>query len=414
KEETSIEEAARKKFGLESWDRTALFRETAEAATDTDLPFWTVLLLSGAIATLGLALDQTAVVIGAMLIAPLLGPLLGLSLALAVGDGRLAIQTAATLLLGMAGVIAVSALLTVLLPFQNVTGEILARTRPTTLDLAIAVASGLAGAVVTLSREQRLSASIPGVAIAVALIPPLGVTGFGIGTGMQGPLIRGSLLLFGANLGGIVLSGLLAFLLVGMHRPDVVEAARRWHREGARRGLAARIEEAPVLRRVRVFGSAWARVGLVLAFVGAVAVPLSSSLQRFIRETRVQGAVSGVAEALRGEGNAAVLSRDVALGDGRTTARFRVATTAWIGEDERRALERAASRDAGEPITITLDQLIASDERLDSLVAAATQEPAAPAPDPKPAATLSRLQSQIDGALGGLALPDGTTALGAE
>ena len=114
-------------------------------------PYWMVLLLSGAIATLGLALNSAAVVIGAMLIAPLLSPIIGLAMALAVGDGRLAVQMLIVITLSTAGVVAVAALLTVLLPFHTITPEILSRTRPTTLDLAIAVFSGLAGAVVTVA-----------------------------------------------------------------------------------------------------------------------------------------------------------------------------------------------------------------------------------------------------------------------
>lgn len=415
--ESALEEAAREQFGLHWWDRPALFRETAEAATDTDLPFWAVLLLSGAIATLGLALDATAVVIGAMLIAPLLGPVLGLGMALAVGDGRLAAQTALTVLLGVVGVVALAALLTLLLPFRDITPEIAARTRPTTLDLAIAVASGLAGAVVTLSREQRLSASIPGVAIAVALIPPLGVAGFGIGTGWQWPLIRGSLLLFGANLGGIVLSAMLAFLLVGMHREDVIEAARRWHREGERRGLAARIEEAWGFRRLRVFSSPWARVTLVLSFVTAVAFPLSTSLGEIAREARVQQAVEEVAAGLTADDRAFVLGRDVAFGDGATRVELRLATTAWIGEEERITFERRAETVAGEPVTLVIEQVPASAgdlEALASMLPAAA--PTAPASEPvrSPSATLSLLQGQLADAVADLALPDSVTVLGAE
>ena len=256
-------------------------------------------MLSGAIATLGLGLDQTAVVIGAMLVAPLLGPLLGLSLALAVGDGRLAVQTGLTIVTGAAGVIALAAVLTFVLPFQDMTSEIAARTRPTTLDLGIAVFSGLAGAVVTVSREKRLSASIPGVAIAVALIPPLGVAGFAIGT-QRWDLLQGPLLLFGANLGGIVLSGMGAFLLVGMHRNDVLEAARQWHRDTDLPGLAGRIDRSASLANLRVFESTWARVGLVLVFIAAVSIPLTTSLRQVVRETRVERAVGAAVGAVEG------------------------------------------------------------------------------------------------------------------
>ncbi len=411
-EETAIEEAAREQFGLRRWDRPALYAETAEAATDTDLPFWMVLLLSGAIATLGLALDATAVVIGAMLVAPLMGPLLGLSLALAVGDGRLAFQTGLTIFLGALGVIAVAALLTLVLPFQEVTAEIAARTRPTTLDLAIAVFSGLAGAVVTVSRERRLSASIPGVAIAVALIPPLAVAGFGIGTGWRWSLVHGSLLLFGANLGGIVLSGMVAFLLVGMHRDDVVERARRWHREADLPGLAGRISRMRPFSGLRVFDSPWMRVGLVLAFVAAVAFPLSSSLTQVLREARVNRALDEAASALQADGDAAVLSRSVTIGEAASRVQFRIAAPEWIGEHERVRIERDASAAAGEPITLALEQLIASNGDLDAL--ADPSVAATPSVDPSPAATLDRLDRQVTDALRGLALPDSVQPVGAE
>ena len=417
-EPSAIEEMARDKLGLREWDRPTLYRETAEAATDTDLPFWSVLLLSGAIATLGLALDATAVVIGAMLVAPLLGPLLGLSLALAVGDGRLALQTALTILLGAAGVIALAALLFVVLPFQDVTSEIAARTRPTTLDLGIAVFSGLAGAVVTVSRENRLSASIPGVAIAVALIPPLGVAGFAIGTG-RWDMVQGPLLLFGANLGGIVLSGMGAFLLVGMHRDDVVETARRWHDKSDLPGLAGRISRSRLLRRVRVLSSPTARAALVLAFVAAVAIPLTSSLQQILREARIEGAASDAERALQADGDASVLSRDITVGDASAQVRMRIATTRWIDEATRAEIEAAASSRAAEPIALTLEQLIASDSDLDAFADMLPSQAAPPAASPSavpetPTAALQRLRGEVSDVLDGLALPDSVRVIGAD
>ena len=413
-DETAIEEAARERFGLQVWDRPALYRETAAAATDADLAFWLVLLLSGAIASLGLALNATAVVIGAMLIAPLLGPVLGLAMALAVGDGRLAVQTGLIIFLGMVGVIAVGAILTLLLPFQTVTEEILARTRPTTLDLAIAVASGLAGAVVMLSREKRLSASIPGVAIAVALIPPLGVSGFGIGV-ERWDLVKGSLLLFGANLGGIVLSGMLAFLLIGMHREGVVEAARRWHREGERGGLAEWLEQSNGFRHLRVFDAAWARVGLVFTFCVAVGVPLSTSLQAVVREARVEGAVAKAAATFEEQDRLFVLGRDVRIGENATTVRLRVATAEWVGADRRQRFERDATAAAGEVVQLELEQVPVETEQLRDIASnPAAPLNAAPAPPQTPAALLDRLDAEFAAALGAVALPDSVAILSAD
>ena len=413
-DDSAVEEMARKQLGLRTWDRPGLFRDTAEAATDADVPFFAILFLSGAIATLGLVLNSTAVVIGAMLVAPLLGPLLGLSLALAVGDGRLFVQTAATVLLGAAGIVALAALLTWLLPFQTVTDEIAARTRPTTLDLAIAVFSGLAGAVVTASREARLSASIPGVAVAVALVPPLGVAGFGLAVG-QWPIAQGALLLFGANLAGIVLSGMGVFLLIGMHRAPVVKAARRWHETETATGLAARIGRVQWLDRLPGLASPAARVGLVLAFMAAVSVPLTTSLLQVVREARVSQAVGSVEAELGADGRAFVIDRDIAYGEGASTARLRVATQAWISEDEAAALGEAASQRAGEPVALELEQVLASSGDLASFASALPTAPPvrteSPGPTPMPAA-LATVRGRLSEVLAGLALPDSVAVVG--
>jgi uncharacterized hydrophobic protein (TIGR00271 family) len=362
-----VEASALRKLGVNGWDRPAIYRESAEAATDNQLLYWAVLLLSGAIATLGLALNSAAVVIGAMLVAPLLAPVLGLGLALAVGDGRLAVQTAALVFVSTIGVILVAAALTALLPFHTVTLEISARTRPTTLDMAIAAFSGLVGAVVTVSRRSRLSAAIPGVAIAVALIPPLAVAGFGVGVG-RGDLVRGSLLLYAANLAGIVLSGMSVFLLIGMHRPEVLKTARAWHDDARLHGVAAWTYRIAWLRSLGVFQSPWARVGLVLAFVIALGLPLSETLTQIARETRVERAVTESERAIFDlPGRASILGRRVVFRADHIQVYLRVATTQWFGSSAREAFERAASAGAREPVRLALEQLPARGEDIDQL-----------------------------------------------
>ncbi|WP_412069913.1 TIGR00341 family protein [Rubrivirga sp. IMCC43871] len=414
--DSAVEEIARRQFGIRTWERPALYRETAEAATDTDVPFFAVLLLSGAIATLGLVLDSTAVVIGAMLVAPLLGPLLGLSLALAVGDGRLFVQTAAAVLLGAAGIVGLAALLTLLLPFQTVTAEIASRTRPTTLDLAIAVFSGLAGAVVTASREARLSASIPGVAVAVALVPPLGVAGFGIAIG-EWAFTRGALLLFGANLAGIVLSGMGVFFLIGMHRTDVVEAARAWHDEGQATGVAARVSGMRWLDRLPGMATPLGRFVLVVAFMAAVAVPLTTSLGQFVREARINAAVDAAESELEKSGRAFVIERDLTLGDTTTTVRLRVATSEWIRDDAEAELTAMLATAAEEPVTLTVEQVLASTGDLASFADALPSSPTRATADPRPVpipVTLSEVRGRLAQSLRGLALPDGVRLVGGE
>jgi uncharacterized hydrophobic protein (TIGR00271 family) len=359
-EPNAIEEVAGERLGVEPWDRPLIFREAAAAAVDNGLPYWLVLALSGAIATLGLALDSTAVVIGAMLVAPLLGPIVGLSLALAVGDSRLALQSAAVVGGSIVVVIATAAGLTAILPVHTLTLEISSRVRPTTLDLGVAVFSGLVGALVTLARGKRLSAAIPGVAVAVALIPPMAVAGWGMAAGWDGEVVWGALLLLGANLAGIVLSGVALFLLVGMHRADVVDAARTWHEGSRPNGIARLVCRVPGLSRAGVFGSASGRAGLVLAFVIALGVPLSAAFREVVREARVQGAVEAATALLEAGGTTSVLWRQIEMGPDSAVARIRVATAEGVTARTREAFERRASQLAGEPVALRLEQLPSS------------------------------------------------------
>ena len=409
-----IEESAGEHLGVEPRDRPAIFRDAAEAAVDNGLSYWLVLILSGAIATLGLALNSSAVVIGAMLVAPLLGPIMGLSLSLAVGDSRLALQCSAIVGGSLVVVVAVAAGLTALLPFHVLTLEISSRIHPTTLDLGVAICSGLVGALVTIARGRRLSAAIPGVAVAVALIPPLAVAGFGIAAGWQTRVIWGSLLLLGANLAGIVLSGLVVFLLIGMHRSDVVEAARRWHEHARPTFVARLVYRLPGVSRAEVFGSALGRSLLVLGFVAALAIPLTAALKEVVREARVTGAVAEAVDMLEVDGVTSVVWHHVDLGAESATARIRVATTTGVSTAARAAFESQASHAAGEPVHLRLEQLPAAAgdaSALHALLRGGGNNPRQDDEAEWPVA-LARAREALERAAWSLPFPQGAEAIG--
>ena len=408
-----IEEVAGEQLGVEPRDRPLIFRDAAEAAVDNGLSYWLVLILSGAIATLGLAMNSAAVVIGAMLVAPLLGPIVGLSLALAVGDSRLALQSSAIVGASLVVVIATAAGLTALLPFRTLTLEISARIHPTTLDLGVAVCSGMVGALVTIARGHRLSAAIPGVAVAVALIPPLAVAGFGMAAGWQTDVVWGALLLLGANLAGIVLSGLVVFLLIGMHRRDVVDAARKWHETAPLNGVARMICRLPGVGRAEVFGSALGRATLVLAFVTALAIPLTATLREVVRETRVRGAVADAVQLLEADGSTSILWRQVELGLDSSTARVRVATTTGVDTDAREAFRRRATELAGEPVHLRLEQLPAAAGDASALQALLRDgQRRAGDDDATWPETVARAREALERAAWVLPFPDGVEAIG--
>jgi len=170
-----------------------------------------------------------AVIIGAMLVAPLMSPILGLSLATVAGEQNMFRRAFVALTEGVLLAIILSAILGWIahaLPFDflvELPGEIIARTRPTPFDLGIALAGGAAAAYAL--AQPRLSAALPGVAIATALMPPLCTVG--IGLSLSNPQVAlGALLLFFTNLSAISFAGILVFALLGF-RP--VHLENSWH-----------------------------------------------------------------------------------------------------------------------------------------------------------------------------------------
>lgn len=183
--------------------------------------FYFLLVLSAILATLGLLANSTATIIGAMIIAPLMGPIMAIAYSLVTANSRLLHRASLTLITGIAFVIVISFLSTILLGSRVAGSEILARSNPNLLDLGVAITAGAAGAFVFTRRS--IANALPGVAISVALVPPLCVTGIGLALGNRfsagiglslgnGHLVTGSFLLFLTNLTGIVVSGSLVFL----------------------------------------------------------------------------------------------------------------------------------------------------------------------------------------------------------
>jgi uncharacterized hydrophobic protein (TIGR00271 family) len=178
--------------------------------------FWVLLILSTAIATLGILADSTAVVIGAMLVAPLMTPIMGVSVGIVNGWPRRVSLSFATVAGGVAVSIGVAWILAAwipqLVPIAS-NGQIQSRISPTLIDLLIAVAAGAAGAYATI--DKRVSSSITGVAIAVALVPPLGVAGIMLKAGEFGDA-GGAFLLFLTNLVAIILTASVVFVVGGL------------------------------------------------------------------------------------------------------------------------------------------------------------------------------------------------------
>ena len=174
--------------------------------------FVVMLALSAGIATLGLSQNSAATVIGSMIVAPLGSPIVGLGGAIAAVWPRQVARMAGVVLGGALLVVAVSYTLGLLLPNATPDAQILARTSPDLRDLGVAVFAGAAGAYARTRPSQ--SSALVGVAIAVALVPPLGTIGLMLEEG-HWSLAQGAATRFGANFVGITLSAAIVLLVTG-------------------------------------------------------------------------------------------------------------------------------------------------------------------------------------------------------
>ncbi len=191
--------------------REELHDDLEKGAMITNI-YISMIVLSSIVAAIGVINNNVAVIIGAMVIAPMLTPNVSLSLATALGDLQLAKSALKTILLGISIAIILSFALGIILPVDPSLKEISSRTSVGLMDIVLALASGAAGA---LSFTSAAPAVLIGVAVAVALMPPLVVFGLLLGAGYYS-LALGALLLFLANLISVNLAGVVTFLVQGI------------------------------------------------------------------------------------------------------------------------------------------------------------------------------------------------------
>lgn len=312
---------------VRSIDHPAILAQVEEDASFS-FNFNFMIVVAGGIATIGLLLNSPAVIIGAMLISPLMAPIVATGMALATLDVDLGRKSAKTLLLGTAAAIAFTSLIVLLSPVKDLTPELLARTRPNLFDLVVAILSGTAGGYAMI---RGRGGAIVGVAIATALMPPLGTIGYGLVT-QQWDVARGALLLFVTNMVAISLA---------------VAAVAEWYGFG-RGELRKRFARQAVISL------------LVLA---PLAVPLFYSLKAIAFESFAQVRIRSVLD------NAANALPEGQLGE--VKVQFiadkppRVRAVIYSAAPDHELQQRLASdmqAQVGQPIDLRITQLRTSDE----------------------------------------------------
>lgn len=191
-------------------DHDAVLRQiTADSGWSGRYAF--LIVISAALSLLGLLMPSVAVLIGAMLLSPLMMPIIGLGFGIATVDTREIRRSATALLAGSVIAVVLAVVCVTPSPIQTITSEIAGRTRPTLFDLLVALLSAVAGAYALI---RGRGGTVVGVAIAIALMPPLVVVGFGIAT-LNGTIFAGALLLFVTNAITIALTAALVARVYG-------------------------------------------------------------------------------------------------------------------------------------------------------------------------------------------------------
>lgn len=323
-------------------------------ASSPGFDFFLLVVLSSAIATSGLLTNSAAVIIGAMLVAPLMSPIIGIGLASVVGEQKLLRTSLFTLFLGALLAVLLSFAMTLVnrfLPFnllQELPGEVLARTRPTPIDLIIALSGGLAAAY-ALTRDN-LSAALPGVAIATALMPPLCTIGIGLAL-VRWDVAGGAALLFLTNT--ITIAFAAAFVLF----------ARGFH-------------AGPRKKEQKLPRSLWLSAALVIILL----IPLTYYSYRFFRDASNNRLINEVVNSeTRKMYNAEVVEMAVAHLDQGLDMVLTIRTNNMLDYEETIDLQKAIVAGLNQPVTLKVNQIFV--EQLDPMI------PPTPTVTPSPTAT---------------------------
>lgn len=283
-------------------------------------PFAFAIVISAGISILGLLLPSTAVLIGAMLISPLMMPIIGLGFGIATFDLAEVRRAGVALLLGSLIAVLLSAAFVSISPIQTVTSEIAIRTRPNLFDLLVALLSAVAGGY-ALIRER--STTVVGVAIAIALMPPLAVVGFGLAT-HNWTVMGGSLLLFLTNLVTIALTA--------------ATVARLY-------GFGAHLSPA----QTRLQGA------IIIVGLAALAIPLGFALRQIAFEALAQRQVRAAVMAPFGE-RARLSQLDIDFDRSPIEVRAAVLTPQVVAGADAQALARVR-RSIHQPVDLHVDQI---------------------------------------------------------
>ncbi len=297
---------------------------------DISAGYFLVLSLANLIALCGLIINSAPVIIGAMLISPLMEPILSIGFAFLTGNHTIWRMALKKIFLSLVISLAVAGIATWLSPLQETTNEILSRTRPNLYDLIIALLAGIAGAMAICTKKNILTI-IPGVAIATAVIPPLTVAGFGIGTGSL-TIFLGGFFLFFTNFVAIIFATCAVLIYFGF---------------------------TPTIDSYLGGSSLHRRIVYLAAVLFISCIPLVYTLHESITQVRLQKIVqTALKKEFDQEGVSRLTSFSQKKGkDGRLQVDAIISTTKYLSEKNIGLAEKNIIKDLNQDVNFRLEQI---------------------------------------------------------
>jgi uncharacterized hydrophobic protein (TIGR00271 family) len=300
------------------------------AEADISVGYFGILSFANLIALCGLITNSAPVIIGAMLISPLMGPILSFGFAFITGEEMAWKRSVKKIAVSVFITVVIAAMATYLSPLKDITSEIISRTRPNLYDLIIAFLSGIVGAVALCTKKNFLTI-VPGVAIATAVIPPLSVTGFGIGV-FNFRIAFGGFFLFFTNFVAIILATCIVFYMYGF-RPSIITES----------------DLSQLKRRATAFA----------AVLFLISIPLIYTLHKSISEVRLRNNIQNtLKKSLNRERRSSLSTFNYyQKKDGKLEVNAVVNTVNYMKEEEITAVEGRLNENLGSDVKLYLDQV---------------------------------------------------------
>lgn len=289
-----------------------------------------MLTLANLIALAGLITNSAPVIIGAMLISPLMAPFLSFGFSFITGEKKLWRKSVKKIAISVLLTIIISAAASYLSPLKEITQEIISRTRPNLYDLIIASLAGIAGAIALCTKKSFLTI-VPGVAIATAVIPPLSVAGFGIGT-LNLNIFLGGFFLFFTNFVAIIIATCVVFFIYGFGPKLVTE-----------------MDRSQMQKR-------FAFLGIVMIIIS---IPLIYTLQQSIVEVKLRSTIQSALKKHLDQKKRSHLSSFSYLVDRDRTIEITAVVNAvdYLKETEMAGIEQKVAASIGRDIRLNLEQI---------------------------------------------------------